>query len=153
MPDFSWLASEDALSNEALTVVAQTIDPTDRGRIRHDIYFPRRDVESVKLTEISDVDFRPASDRREWNQRGRKGHIPTPSIKELEMVPIEATFAIDEYEQQPISVFVKPKCVFVFQFAFNQQPIDKFQQRKQFEPVFAIVIGVNENRWVVFIKL
>ena len=103
MPDFSWLASEDSLSSEALTVVAQAVDPTDRGRLTHDVYFSRRDVDSVKLAEINDLDYRPVSDRREWNARGRKIPVPTPPIKELEMVPIEAQFDIGEYEQQRLA--------------------------------------------------
>jgi hypothetical protein len=35
------------------------------------MFFPRRDVDSIDLDDVTTIDYRPASDRREWNQRGR----------------------------------------------------------------------------------
>jgi hypothetical protein len=48
------------------------------------------------------TDFRPVSDRREWNTRGRLIPMKTPKIDELEMVPIEAYFRLGEREIQDL---------------------------------------------------
>lgn len=100
MDYFSWLGAEDELSSEALTVRAQNLPTNDRDRLVMDVFFPSTNVNSIRLRSITNIDFRPVSDRREWNTRGRK--IPTrfPSTSELEMIPIESTFTIDEYELQ-----------------------------------------------------
>jgi hypothetical protein len=100
MADFGWVGAQEALTNESLTVVAQTVDPTDDGQLLWDAFFPRQDVDSVKIAEMTDVDFRPAADRREWNQRGRNVPLRTPASKELEMVPIESYFTYDERAMQ-----------------------------------------------------
>lgn len=99
---FSWLAQEAELSNAALTVRAQAINPLDTGRLVWPTFFPPVDVDSTRLEEISTVDFRPASDRREWNTRGRQIHFKTPDTRALEMIPIESWFKIDEYEIQKL---------------------------------------------------
>lgn len=100
MGDFTWLAELEDLSPAALTVRAQTIDPNDRGNLLWDAFMPRSDVDSIKLAEMTTLTYRPASDRREWNQRGRRIPMITPEMREMEMVPVEATDAIDEYEMQ-----------------------------------------------------
>lgn len=102
MDYFSWLAQEDLLSSEALTVRAQALPPDDRDQLVHDIFFPRQNVPSVKLAAIEDIDFRPISDRREWNTRGRHLHSITPRQSELEMIPIEDYFKLEEREQQEL---------------------------------------------------
>lgn len=103
MADFAWIGEQEALTNEALTVRAQTVDPTDGGRLLWDVFFPREDVDSVKLSEMTTIDYRPTADRREWNQRGRLIPLKTPPLKELEMVPIEAYFTIGEREMQHLA--------------------------------------------------
>jgi hypothetical protein len=103
MSDFAWIAEQDRLTPAALTVRAQTIDPTDTGRLLWDSFFPRRDVDSVKLNEMTTIDFRPAADRREWNQRGRFIPLETPPTREFEMVPVESYFSIAEYELQRLA--------------------------------------------------
>jgi hypothetical protein len=97
---FSWLDSELALTNAALTVRAQARSAIDMGKMYHPLLFPRVDARSVKLSDITTLDLRPAADRREWNARGR--HIPlvTPPLKDVEMLPIESYFKIEEYEMQ-----------------------------------------------------
>lgn len=102
MDYFSWLAQEDLLSSEALTVRAQALPPDDRDQLVHDVFFPRQNVPSVKLSSIEDIDFRPISDRREWNTRGRHLHSITPRTAELEMIPIEDYFKIEEREMQEL---------------------------------------------------
>ncbi len=99
---FSWVGAEDALSAAALTVRAQTIDPNDRGRLLWDAFFPRRDVDSVNLATISNIDFRPVADRREWNTRGRLIPLRTPGTSNLELVPIESYFKVNEREIQEL---------------------------------------------------
>lgn len=99
----NWVAQEDELTSAALTVRAQTISPNDTGALLWDVFMPRRNVDSVKISEISTVDFRPAADRREWNARGRNIPLRTPNLAELEMVPIEAFFSVDEREIQRLT--------------------------------------------------
>ena len=102
MADFSWIAEEDELSLAALTVLAQTVDPTDNGQLLWDIFFPRANVDSVDLKDLFTLDDRPAADRREWNQRGRFIPILTPEQRLMSMVPIEGYDKIDEYEMQKL---------------------------------------------------
>ncbi len=98
MADFTWMEAEEQLSPTALTVRAQTIDPTDQGLLLWNIFMPRRDVDQTKLASLSTQDVRITSDRREWNQRGRFIPLVTPPRSELEWVPIEGYFNIEEKE-------------------------------------------------------
>lgn len=98
MPDFTWLAAEEELSAAALTVRAQTVDPTDQGKLMWDAFMPRRNVDQTKLASLSTQDIRITADRREWNARGRLIPLYTPPRKELEWVPIEAYFTLEEKE-------------------------------------------------------
>lgn len=100
--DFTWLAQEANLSSAALTVRAQTISPNDQGTLLWDIFFPRANVDSVKLSEITTLNWRPTADRREWNAPGRLIPMLTPSTREMTMVPIEAYFQIAEEEMQKL---------------------------------------------------
>lgn len=101
--DFSWLQQEDELTSEALTVRAQTISPNDDGVLLWDAFFPRTDVDSIKLSEITTLDFRPAASRREWNQGGRRIPLKTPDIREIEITPVESFFKIGEQEIQRLA--------------------------------------------------
>lgn len=103
MAFLSWIEAERTLTSEALTVRAQTISPNDQGRLFWDLFFPRTDADSVRLSTIGTVDYRPVADRREWNARGRLITFITPSTAEFEMVPVEAYFAIDEAELQTLA--------------------------------------------------
>lgn len=102
MDYFSWLGAEEDLSNEALTVRAQTLPPNDRDRLTFDLYFPFLPVDSTTLSSITTIDFRPVADRREWNTRGRQIPKRTPGTASLEMIPIESWFKIEEYELQKL---------------------------------------------------
>lgn len=102
MPLFSWMQQEQDLTNAALTIRAQTISPNDNGRLLWDAFFPRQDVDSVKLRNITSVDFRPAADRREWGARGRLIPLVTPPMADIEMVPVESYFRIGEREIQEL---------------------------------------------------
>jgi hypothetical protein len=100
MGPFSWIAQEEALSPEALTIRVQEINPDDVDETLQDIFFPRRDVNSVLLKEMGGIDFRPVSERREWNTRGRQINTVTPDLAEMEFIPVEAYWKIAEREIQ-----------------------------------------------------
>jgi hypothetical protein len=99
---FAWIGQEARLSPASLTVQAQTVSPNDNGQLLWDVFFPRQNVDSVKLTSIYQNDFRPVADRREWNARGRLIPQVTPRIDQLEMIPIESYFKLGEREIQDI---------------------------------------------------
>lgn len=98
MPDFTWMQAEAALTPAALTVRAQAVDPTDTGRLLWDGFMPRRPVDMTKLSSLSTRDVRIVTDRREWNARGRYVNIVTPPRREIEWVPIEGYFKLEEKE-------------------------------------------------------
>jgi len=85
-----------------LTVRAQTVSPNDDGRLLWDTFFPRKDVDSVDLDDVYAIDFRPASDRREWNARGRHIPVKTPALRRVSIVPIEGYARIAEKEMQKL---------------------------------------------------
>jgi hypothetical protein len=88
------------LSPEALTVLAQTISPNDQGMLKWDAFFPREDVDSVDLREITTLDFRPVSGRRQWNSPGRLIPDMTPDLRDLSIIPVEGYYKWGEYEIQ-----------------------------------------------------
>lgn len=98
----TWIEEVEELSEGALTVRAQTVSPNDQGRLRWDVFFPRENVDSVDLDEVTVLDWRPTADRRDWNARGR--YIPSrmPPKKGISMVPIESYDKISEYEMQKL---------------------------------------------------
>jgi hypothetical protein len=93
----------EELSPAALTVVAQTISANNTGRLRWPLFFPRKPVDSIDLKEVTTIDFRPTSDRREWNSRGRLISDITPPLRELSLIPVEGYYKWDEYEMQKLS--------------------------------------------------
>jgi hypothetical protein len=103
MPEIlSYIESVKELTAPALTVRAQAISPNDNGELIYDIFFPRQNVGSVKLRDITIRNFRPAADRREWNGRGRLIPIQTPDKKDLKIIPVEDYSKIDEEEMQEL---------------------------------------------------
>jgi hypothetical protein len=103
MTAFGWTQSIDEVSPAALSVVAQSVSPNDDGRLKWDMFFPRRDVDSVDLNDVTTLDYRPASDRREWNQRGRLIPIKSPNFRNVSIVPIEGNYLWGEYELQKLN--------------------------------------------------
>lgn len=103
MTAFGWTQSVDEVSPAALTVTAQAISPNDDGRLKWDMFFPRRDVDSVDLKDVTTLDYRPASDRREWNQRGRLIPIKSPNLRDVSIVPIEGNYLWGEKELQRLN--------------------------------------------------
>jgi hypothetical protein len=103
MAVFSWIGQELALTSAALTVRVQTLSPNDNGALIYDAFFPRRDVDSVKLRYISNLDYRPVADRREWDARGRYVPLQLPKLSDIELVPVESYFKLGEREIQELS--------------------------------------------------
>jgi hypothetical protein len=103
MSSFAWTQTIDELSPAALTVRAQAISPNDNGKLKWDMFFPRTPVDSVDLDDVTTLDYRPASDRREWNQRGRLIPVKTPNLRKVSIVPIEGNFLWGEYELQKLN--------------------------------------------------
>lgn len=95
---FSWLQQQDEYTDAAMTVRAQNLPPLEEDRLIHDIFFPRRNVDSMKLTDLITTVTRYVADRREWNTRGRLIPITTPTRAQLEFMPIESYFTIEERE-------------------------------------------------------
>lgn len=93
----------DELSPAVLTVMAQTMSPNNRGELKWDVFFPREDVDSVDLNEVTTLDFRPTSDRREWNSPGRLIPDKTPDVRNLSIVPVEGYYKWGEYEMQKMN--------------------------------------------------
>lgn len=100
---FHWLTTYERLSPAALTVRAQAVSVSDIGRLRHPQLFPRMDTDSIKLSDITIPDFRPVSDRRAWNGKGRQLTLKTGPERGYEIVPVEGYFVIDEYEMQRLA--------------------------------------------------
>jgi len=103
MSSFSWTQTVEELSPAALTVMAQAISPNDNGQLKWDVFFMRQPVDSVDLKDVTTLDYRPASDRREWNQRGRLIPTKTPTIRDVSIVPIEGNFLWGEKELQKLN--------------------------------------------------
>lgn len=100
---FEWIEQLFDLSPVALTVRVQALDPDDTGKLMWDMFFPRRDVDSVDLSDVLTLDDRPAADRREWNGPGRLVPVQTPTVRDISMVPIEAYDKISEKEMQSLT--------------------------------------------------
>ena len=98
-----WIEKVRELSPAALTVMAQALDPTDRDLLLWQIFFPRQNVGSTRLSQITNLDFRPVADNREWDGKGRQIPLRTPATRELKMVPTEAYFKIGEEELQELN--------------------------------------------------
>src|SRR5688572_10279466 len=98
MPDVNWIAQELGLQAPALTVQAQRLPPDDPDELWWDEFFETDDVPSVDLTTLMTIDYRPTADRRAWNAPGRRIPPKLPDLSRVSLVPIEANFAIDEYE-------------------------------------------------------
>lgn len=103
MSAFNWITEIEELSPAMLTVLAQAVSPNDNGRLMWDAFFPRRNVSSVDLDNVEALDFRPASDRREWNQRGRLIPTKAPDTRKVSIVPIEGNYLWGEYELQKLN--------------------------------------------------
>ena len=94
------LAKTPGITTAALTVRAQQRALNNPDELRHDVFFPRRDVNSIQLATITTATFRPVADRRPWGGRGRYIPVKPSKAGQLEMLPIEAFFSLTEREMQ-----------------------------------------------------
>lgn len=97
---FDFLARIEALTATNLTIREQArleLNPND---LRWRAIFPKRNVDSVRLSEFTDVDFRPAGGRREWNAQPREIPEVLGTKRDWEMVPINPKHTIDERRLQ-----------------------------------------------------
>lgn len=102
MSTFSWISTVDRLQPAALTVRAQAMSVNDNGRLLWDAFMPRENVDSIDLSDLYDVDYRPAADRREWNAKGRYVPPVVGPERKVQLVPIEAYDKIGELEMQKL---------------------------------------------------
>lgn len=103
MPTYAGVVTQDELTAAALTVRAQAVSPNDNGRLSWPIFFPRQNVESTKINELTELDNRPVADRREWNARGRLIPMKAPDKRTLEIIPIESRDALSEQEMNRLA--------------------------------------------------
>jgi hypothetical protein len=103
MSSLSWLSTADALSPADLTVRAQALPLNDDGTLRWDTFFPRENVPSIVLNDLSALDYRPTAEHREWNANGRRIPLVIPARRKVVIVPIEAESRIDEQEMQRLT--------------------------------------------------
>jgi hypothetical protein len=93
---FSWLDAYADLTPANLTIreaARLAENPLD---LRYRAIFPRVGASSIRLSDITTVDFRPVGGRREWNAQGREIPEKLGPARNFEMVPINPTHHIDE---------------------------------------------------------
>lgn len=93
---FSFLDSITALTPANLTIREATRLAENPLDLRYRAIFPRVNAPSIKLSDITTVDFRPIGGRREWNAQGREIPEKLGPARNFEMVPINPTHHIDE---------------------------------------------------------
>ena len=91
-------AAVEDLSENALSVRAQTVSPNDDGRLEWDLLFaePPEQPDGLELSDIVLSDFRPASDRRELNANGRLIPLARVTQRKAKILPIEGYASIAE---------------------------------------------------------
>lgn len=97
-----YLNSIPGLSSVNRTISAQTVNPNDNGTLRYADFFPLASVPTVKVGDITVGRYRPVASRREWNAPGRLIPVKTPSVRDVEIIPIEPYFVIGEKEMQTL---------------------------------------------------
>ena len=100
---FSWLDQQfPQFSNQNLTVyqAARIADnPLD---LRYPDIFPQQDTDSIALSSISLVDFRPTGGRRDWNAQPRELTEKFGPARTFEMTPVEYSHHINEREMHKL---------------------------------------------------
>lgn len=99
---FDIIARTARLSAANLTLREQARLAQNPNALRWRDIFPSAPTDSVKLSSITTVDFRPVGGRREWNAQGREIPERLGPIVDAEMVPINPTHHIDERRLQQL---------------------------------------------------
>ena len=97
---FDFLGRVEALTPANLTLRERARLVENPNDLRWRGIFPKVDAASIKLSDLSAVDFRPIGGRREWNAQGREIPEVLGPIRNAEMVPINPTHHIDERAMQ-----------------------------------------------------
>jgi hypothetical protein len=97
---FDFLAQIERLTASNLTIREQARLAENPNDLRWRSIFPKRNVDSVRLSEFTDVDFRPAGGRREWNAQPREIPEVLGTRRDWEMIPINPKHTIDERRLQ-----------------------------------------------------
>jgi len=84
------------LSPAELTIQEQARVEDNLPELKWDLYFPSQNVNSTDLKEITETDYRPVADRREWNAPGRNIPLRMGKLRDISMTPIESYFKFDE---------------------------------------------------------
>lgn len=96
------LETVKTLSSAALTRRAQELSPTNNGTLRYQTIMPRQNVDSTKLSELIETDFRPVGSYREWNANGQRLTFAPPKTTDISFTPIESDTLIDEQEMETL---------------------------------------------------
>lgn len=99
----NWIQSVEGVTSAELTVRAQVLPEDNDGMLLWNVFFPRRNVNSITIADIMTLDERFVADFREWNAPPRRIPLQTPNIRQFEMTPIGADFVIGEREIQKIA--------------------------------------------------
>jgi hypothetical protein len=97
---FDFLAQVERLSATNLTIREAARLEQNPNDLRWRAIFPKRPVDSVRLSEFTDVDFRPAGGRREWNAQPREIPEVLGTKRDWEIIPINPKHTIDERRLQ-----------------------------------------------------
>lgn len=97
---FSYIDAVAALSPANITIFQAARLAENPLDLRYRAIFPRVPTDSIKISSITTVDFRPVGGRREWNAKGREIPENLGPMREAEIVPIEFTKHLDERVMQ-----------------------------------------------------
>jgi hypothetical protein len=97
---FDFLARVEALTATNLTIREQARLEQNPNELRWRSIFPKRLVDSVRLSEFATVDFRPAGGRRTWNAQPREIPEVLGPKRDWEIEPINPKHTIDERRLQ-----------------------------------------------------
>lgn len=93
-----WIMLWMGLRAVDLTVRAQAIAANNPDSLVWPAYYRRTPATSMKLSELTTVDYRFIADRRPWDADGRKLEEKVGPLREAEFVPIGDYFTLGEKE-------------------------------------------------------
>jgi hypothetical protein len=96
----TWMDTVEELSNEALTVEAQTAPLPQKETFLGQAMMPPQDVDSVKVDDVTVRAIRATTGRREWNTPGFLIEKAVPDEFKMTILPIEGRDHINELEYQ-----------------------------------------------------
>lgn len=101
---FSWLDLQfPQFSNQNLTIYQAARAASNPLDLKYGVIFPEQKVDSISLSSITLVDFRPAGGgRRDWNAQPREVPEKFGPKREFEMTPIEFSHHINEREMHKL---------------------------------------------------